>query len=234
MDKSEQIVREYLIHKGFNDPIYEPDGNIPPDFLVDGRIAVEVRRLNQNENLAGKWHGLEEIAISLRRHFQETIISMGPPVAGTSWFVTYSYKRPLPEWKILKEKLEAVLVDFIHGRIDDLQRHEIINGFSIEIGRASKTYPTLFVLGGFCDHDSGGFVVSEMLRNIRICIEDKNRKISKVRHKYPEWWLALVDHTGLGADEYDYNELRELIQIDNKWDRIMVVNPSNPTQCFDL
>ena len=44
----ETAVDRFLRHSGFTDLVFEPDGNIPPDFVVEGRIAVEVRRLNQN------------------------------------------------------------------------------------------------------------------------------------------------------------------------------------------
>jgi hypothetical protein len=234
MDKSEQIVYQYLIHRGFADPIYEPDGNIPLDFLVDGRIAVEVRRLNQNDNSAGKQRGLEEIAIPLKKRFQDTLHSMGQPVNGSSWFVTYSYKRPLPEWNKLELPLKQALKDFIDLPSTDVANINISNEFSIRIVRASKEYSTFFVLGGFCDHDAGGFVLAEMKKNISLCIEEKHRKITLVRHKYPEWWLVLVDHTGLGAHKYDFIELHELIQINDKWDKIIVVNPLDPAQSNEL
>ncbi len=48
MDRTEKLVSEHLAHRGYKYVVYEPDGNIPPDFLVDGSIAIEVRRLNQN------------------------------------------------------------------------------------------------------------------------------------------------------------------------------------------
>ena len=48
MDESERIASEYLATLGFNDIQYEPDGNVPPDFVLNKTIAVEVRRLNQN------------------------------------------------------------------------------------------------------------------------------------------------------------------------------------------
>ncbi len=54
MNREESVVRQYLEHVGFQDIKYEPDGNIPPDFLVGGRVAVEVRRLNQHFNTEGK------------------------------------------------------------------------------------------------------------------------------------------------------------------------------------
>jgi hypothetical protein len=49
MDDSEKLANDYLSRLGFQDIVYEPDNKNPPDFLADGRIAVEVRRLNQNE-----------------------------------------------------------------------------------------------------------------------------------------------------------------------------------------
>ena len=44
MDRSEQVAMKHLLFCGFSTVVYEPDGNVPPDFLVDGSIAVEVRR----------------------------------------------------------------------------------------------------------------------------------------------------------------------------------------------
>ena len=45
MNKDEQIAESYLESLELGAVIYEPDGKVPPDFLVDRRIAVEVRRL---------------------------------------------------------------------------------------------------------------------------------------------------------------------------------------------
>lgn len=48
MDRSEGFARVHLHHRGFDDVVFEPSPNEPPDFLINGKIAVEVRRLNQN------------------------------------------------------------------------------------------------------------------------------------------------------------------------------------------
>lgn len=48
MDATENIVSDHLSYRGFANVQYEPDGNIPSDFLLDGNTAIEVRRLNQN------------------------------------------------------------------------------------------------------------------------------------------------------------------------------------------
>ena len=73
--KSEQWAYEYLVDRGFADLIYEPDGNVPPDFLIDGYIAVEARRLNQNEESTGGYRGLEEVWQPLDKLVQKVVAS---------------------------------------------------------------------------------------------------------------------------------------------------------------
>ncbi|MDO9271654.1 MAG: hypothetical protein Q7T94_01375 [Rugosibacter sp.] len=66
MDDSERLAEKYLLALNCGEVVFEPDGNIPPDFSVDARIGVEVRRLNQNyEKSDGSIEGLEELAIPL-------------------------------------------------------------------------------------------------------------------------------------------------------------------------
>jgi hypothetical protein len=78
MNESEKSVYEYLTSQGLGTVVYEPDGNVPPDFLVDGRIAVEVRRLNQNEETTEGHRGLEEISKPLHALVRKALAAMGP------------------------------------------------------------------------------------------------------------------------------------------------------------
>lgn len=68
MDSSEAAIQRLLAHMGFTDITYEPDGNIPPDFVVNGQIAVEVRRLNQNFDDGLGTRGLEEVTAPLAKN----------------------------------------------------------------------------------------------------------------------------------------------------------------------
>src|SRR5687767_7819472 len=101
MDTSEKIAYDFLLHQGFKSVVFEPDGKNPPDFLVNGRVAIEVRRLNQNESTGGTNRGLEEIAISLRKRIDLLLKSLGPPRSSGSWFVSYDFRRPIEKWRVL-------------------------------------------------------------------------------------------------------------------------------------
>ena len=48
MKWEEKKAHEYLKAIGSKEIKYEPDGNIPPDFVLDSKTAIEVRRLNKH------------------------------------------------------------------------------------------------------------------------------------------------------------------------------------------
>jgi hypothetical protein len=235
MNDSEKTVFEYLQSQHLGAVVYEPDGNVPPDFLVDGRIAVEVRRLNENVETGAGHRGLEEISKPLNVLVKKALAATGPPANGTSWFVFYTYSRPLPAWR----ELDA----FLRRTLDQIRDQSNLEGYEIRVAskmrlrftRACKVHPHLFVLGGSADHDSGGFVVVELAKNLRFCIDEKSAKVQKVKDRYPEWWLAFEDRIAYGAlDMQDQDQLRRLIQQDARWDKIILVNPLNPSTGFEL
>lgn len=88
----EKRAEEFLAHTGYHNIVYEPDGNVTPDFLVDGRIAVEVRRLNQNIVSSDRSQGLETDLISLSRIVKSLALSFGPPIQGVSWFLHFRFR----------------------------------------------------------------------------------------------------------------------------------------------
>ena len=130
MDSSANIVFAYLSHQGFKEVVYEPDGNVPPDFLLDGRIAVEVRRLNQNEQTVSGPHGLEEVAKPLWTRMNRLVESLGPPTAsaagtcaiasdvlshrGSNWSHGYApYSSTFVMGPIMSEPALIAVMDFI-------------------------------------------------------------------------------------------------------------------------
>lgn len=214
MDATEKLVEDHLYHRGYTDVVYEPDGNVPPDLLVNGTIAIEVRRLNQNHSDGVATMGLEEVAIPLWHKVKALLTSMGPPTEGESWFVHFRFTRPVEQWKTLEPKLRAGLIAFSRESMKSRTVAAEGQGFELEVFcRTSKPHVSMFVMAGCSDQESGGWLLSEMESNINYCASEKSRKIQKVRSKYTQWWLALVDHIGFGLDDFDREMFRDQVSI---------------------
>ena len=230
MDASEEIVEKYLLTLSSN-VVFEPDGNIPPDFLLDSRIAIEVRRLNQNINNKG----LEETRLPLRDRMGKLFQTFGPPVSNESWLVDYRFKRPIDNWKKLRSTVKSHLKAFYSFPKKENMKIKISENFEIDIRKITGDYPTFYVLPGYKDSDAGGWLLYEMEKNINICVEEKLRKTLPFRDKYPEWWLMLVDRIGYGLSTSDQEFLRDrLADIDHNFDKVILIDPLNHKRVFEL
>lgn len=76
--------------------------------------------------------------------------------------------------------------------------------------------------------------MSEMLKNLRICVAEKTEVVAPHRHKYPEWWLVFIDYIGWVLDESDRQTLREHWKMEHDWDKIIIVSPQNPLSACEL
>lgn len=235
MNDSEKLAKDHLSHRGFTRIIYEPDGKNPPDFLVDGRIAVEVRRLNQNELTEYGFRGLEEVRIPMERRIRQLLLSLGPATSGTSWFAEYRLERPVPPWDEIKIELSRRLAEFRDDEKRQTPCRIKVAGLEIHLFlRASDPHPTFFVYGGGSDEDTGGFTFAETQKNLRLCIAEKTQKIARVRHKYSEWWLILIDLIGFGVDACDRKLFNERLDIDHDWDKLILLSPLDSRSAFEV
>jgi len=234
MKREEKLADQYLKSLGYDSVVYEPEPNLPPDFLLDGRIAVEVRRLNQNEITPDGHRGLEETWIPFNMRFRTFLKSFGPPRTGETWFVTYHIQRPLTPWKELRNVLKQHLNEFLEHPTRRRAEIQVDDSLEISFYPASNPHPTVFVWGAGGDGDSGGFVVSEMLKNLRICVAEKTRVVAPHRHKYSEWWLLFLDFIGRGLGEYDQKMLLQHWNMEHDWDKIIIVSPQDPLSAYEL
>lgn len=237
MDSSETLIKKHLELRGFSRIVFEPDGNIPPDFLVEDRIAIEVRRLNQGLKSGDKIEGLEESAYPLYGKIGSLLKTLGPPRSEISWFVLHHFTRPIPPWRELKRSIISCcerIAESAHLSPSTHIEVRVHDNFELTFLRATEPFESMFITGGYSDYDSGGFVLAEMEKNLQYWIAEKTRKISVHRHKYSEWWLALVDHIGLGLSNEDQETFKRTFSIKHSWDRILIVSPLNPTKYFEI
>lgn len=232
MNRSEELAATYLDSLGLGSVIHEPDGGIPPDFVVDGRIAVEVRRLNQNFEAGGAYEGLENIEAALMRFVEKVLPRFGPAPDGKGWWVFFDFRRPL-DAKAVKRNLPKVLAAFQAAPSPGGADIQLTRTFRLEIRPASISVAHHFMLGGYCDFDAGGFVAGEIIRNLNLCITEKAAKIAPYRDRYPEWWLVLPDHIGPDLDMEDRASVRAHIDLSG-FSRVVLLHPRAPTSALVL
>lgn len=235
MDRSEALAESYLNSLSLGEVRFEPDGSVPPDFAVGSSIAVEVRRLNQNfESDDGGHQGLEVREIPLRQKLRNHLRSFAPSKDGECWYVGYRFRRPLEPIRTLLPLLDAALRSFLETPVRTATKRQITKHFEIDFFSASIDHGSFFVLGANMDDDSGGWVEVELLRNLRICIADKERKIARYRPRYQQWWLVLDDHIDFGIDDEDRARFRRdlMPSVSHAFDRVVLLDPRDYRRSF--
>jgi hypothetical protein len=221
MKVDESIVEGYLNSLQIGAVVYEPDGKVPPDFLVAGRIAVEARRLNQHYEVEGSLRGLEQDTIPLRQRVENLLAEISHVNPGT-WYVTFRFRRPLADWSSIRHKLKDALCAFLDQPPHQTWSIEITRGFTISIYAASLVEGRSFVIGGYIDGNAGGWGAEELVRSISAYMLEKTRKVAPHLGRYPEWWLVFVDYIGLESAAPD---VRSQITRAEPWAKVLVLNP---------
>jgi len=234
VDPSEALADAYLRHCGYTDVKYEPDGNMPPDFLVNGRIAIEVRRLNQNYVAPEGKKGLEEVSIPLFLGVRKLMLSLGPPTTGESWFVFHRFSRPLPDRNLLMMSIRRALMDFMAETDRQPFDRKLLDNFELKVFRAGSLYSSFFVPAGHSDEQSGGLLIQEMETNLNLCVAEKVQKIANNRAKYSEWWLIFSDQIGYGLDDFDQSCFRNEVSIVHDFEKIVLLDPRDATRSFEI
>jgi hypothetical protein len=205
MNEDEAIANEFLKSLNIGGVCFEPYGNIPPDFQVDGRkIGVEVRRLNQNHVFPdGEKHAYEHLGIRMWHRMTKLLKQFGPSYEGESWHVTMTFRRPL-DWRRTEMDVVSQLDNFKQSDSRADTTLKFGDNFELDLDRARKDVGSFFNLWGSCDGDAGGAILAEVERNLRLCIEEKERKTAPYRDRYDEWWLVLINYVDLHMEAEDY------------------------------
>ncbi len=229
MNKEERIVKQHLKSLGFTDIIYEPDGNIPPDFLIDNKVAVEVRRLNQHYN----GNAIEDVEYKLIPKINELCHNF--KTFGHSSFVSIWYKRPIKINKKLINNVKKTLEEHL-PYITEQKKYKICENLKLEFYPGKKKYDYSYMLGMVDDADQSGAILYETLDSLKIIIDEKSKKIEPYFHKYEEWWLALVDYIRIGQYDQDAEEdIRGcFVPPYDNWNKILIISPHLPEYALEF
>jgi len=235
MDDSEVLAYKYFEHLGFSkDEVrFEPEGcKRFPDFLVQARIAVEVRSLNEQVASSGpKPLGQDDIDRKVSDRIQRGLKSLGPPKGGVSWYVDIEYGYgPAPDGRQVRKAI-GQLRTFRDGPVQEPTTIRLAHNFALKLRRADQPHRYCFVMGEIDSEHSGVLVSSQLEPNIRICVDEKTRKAMDsgiARTKYAEWWLLLIDRVTFGewVDVW--------IPSHGWWDKVILLNPRDPRMAIEV
>ena len=233
MDNAEKIAKAFLLSRGCNDLAHEPDGNVPPDFSVGATIGVEVRRLNQADWSTGRPAGLEIVTYPLVDRVK-SLLSQFNQVRERSYWVSFSFIRPLAPWKKICPSLKRDLLKVVQTEPNCSISFRPDPSIEFRIDPTSTKQDQLFNFGAVSDMAAGGAVVAEMIKHIDHYVAEKSAKIEPFRSRYESWWLVLVDYIGYGLRPDDQTTLRLGVQKVAGFNKVYVVSPHSPYVGYEI
>ena len=226
MKREEEIVKKYFKSIGFENIEYEPNGNRTPDFVVNKKIAVEVRRLNQfHENKP-----LEKVTYNLVPKVIKQIESYGNNSHNRSSWVGINYARPIKYSKKIKDKIESIL-NLQSKNMDTHNFYEVSPNLGLDFFPSEKILERRYNLASYADFNEGGFVLGNIYKSLKLIIKEKT---APFRSEYKTWWLVLVDHIGNGLNESEIEQLRSYIDFYLSFDKVYIVSSIDFTKGIEL
>jgi hypothetical protein len=244
MNYSEEQAASWL-RRQFADVQYEPEGaSMPPDFVCDGQIAVEVRMLNivhrvDSRELESEQHAamdiFEQLVAEVFDAFSDRLNGtyVAEVLLGVDRTITSKTKK---EWK---HQLSLKLNELISsGVLLDQKLIELDHGVTLRISElhgASSTFRVINVT----DDLASGFLIDEYPRSIEYCIREKTKSLQKYGDKYKHHWLILVDHVKGYDPSYephgaDIQKISSILHRPEEWDRIVVLKQGSQAVLWDI
>ena len=245
-NKDERIAREWLKQQGYTN-IEWPDED-PPDFVVDGRYAVEVRRMNPIIEIDGQKKGEEELRIRLFDAVKRVLDSFGPSVKGRGFSISCEYDypgSPLPQSKVLEQEIKEALQPF-HDEVlkpDQFSPCLLPRQLKLECGICLDLQPENQQLSMFSiepqgvSDGKGCWLLDEVRKSLQHSIEEKChkicRKIAEQESLYRdhEWWLLLIyrmfDMPLQILPQDDMESLSREVRVQKPVSRVIVISPEN-------
>jgi uncharacterized protein YifN (PemK superfamily) len=160
-DPTELFARQYLEDIGYTDIVYQPDGNVPPDFLLDHKIAVEVRRLNENSYLTtGKPEGLETLRLMTWYMTKSVITELSIMDGQKTWAVSIEIANQISFTKRrgLKKQIRDQLLAF-HARSHHTEDQvQPCDGLFLRLFPLSQPLGDFFILATQIDHRHNAWI----------------------------------------------------------------------------
>lgn len=228
MNQDESIAEAYL-KKCYENVVYEPDGNIPPDFSIGGSVGVEVRRLNQQHRDNENTKGLEEQRIPLNKAVENELSKYPLDQDGNNYWLTLRYERNIGKLKDIKTNTNLAAQAFQAQNENIPFKYQLSENVALEFVAKAQKLSRKFKIGIESDQNSGGWVVGMYTQDVMHCIKEKEQKIKPYANKYESWWLLLVDHINC-MDSYDKDDVVKSLTKPSCFEKVIVIKYDGTVQ----
>jgi len=209
-NQDELLVTKYLLNNN-NNVIRHPKGsNRTPDILVNGIVAIEVMRLSQHF-IKGKYsQDLQELRAPIFNIMEEIVKTYDHLYNGKTYWIHIELNRPIrTDFRKIKREIKYALDELLKSNIVPLPNTiNVTRQIKMELMDLSERPGRLFVFAGLGDHDAGGWLLPEYIKNINRCLSKKANIVSKYYSEFSEWWLYLIDYMRFGISKSSIIEIK--------------------------
>ena len=179
MKEEEKIVFEYLSSLGFNNISYEPLGfSTFPDFGIDGKIGVEVRRLNRNHINENEIPEVDNLNSKYKNEINKILNSIQQD-GETTYFIDFKIKRS--SCSIYEKSLFKNLKSYLKTCDTNSNSHNIDENLNMTLIKGSFDCEKKFKFDAI--QLPFFFIEEQYLKDIQFCINDKQKKIDTLNNK---------------------------------------------------
>ncbi len=234
MKQEERKVREFLINQGYNSIMFEPLGKSkPPDFLIEGNIGIEVRRLNKHIKTNESIEPIENLQYKFVPKFKQILKELENTDLPYSIYVSLNYKRPIKITNRLLLELKNSIISSTKAEIFSVNikfNKQITYSLYKTEFKSDQTYELRLI----SDNDSLGNVQDVRYDALVIAINEKSKKLKDIKSSFSKLWLILVDDIFSRVDNTTKWDLQKYPKIKSNFDRIILVSKVDVNMWIDL
>ena len=228
MDKSEAVVAKWLRSEG-HEFRHLTGGDDPPDFVVDGDIAVEVTTISPPAELRMFQFFSDKLFKALGAAENGCAYPVFVEYEDEKMFETDGRKKKGELKRLIKQKLEAHYRNPNNPNSGTWRNGRRIiplcYGITLEIGPWPSERPadykyTVRWLGA----SKGEIVIPTLVENIQAAIEKKSaiQRIRERAEEYREWWLVVTSFYWPGQD--GWKTVSDALVLKEPWKHLFAVN----------
>ena len=231
MNDTEMRAHSLLEALGFTEISNRTNHNVPPDFIANGNVGIEVTRLNRAIFVDGTPIVLDSSFLGIMTAVESVLQEFSNADSDPCFFVSLTLGRPFDK-KSAKKALRERLNGFLASGAPSLGRTLVSKELLIRIEPTQALWDRRFHIGGVSDLPRAEYTDDAICGNLLRVAKTKKDKCISGGLSLSKWWLVLENTVSYTVPE----DIRESIwaftlanhEVFDFWDKFILFNPLQP------